>query len=207
MSTGHTDQLFDGIVQGARQEAITISERAKRDAEVVRASYTKKITDAIELEQRNTEKQLEQIRRKEESTLRNLERKHTVSRSERLRQAVLERVSKRMAELVASESYRGVLIEWIAEAAIGLDRGEALVHCSFKEQVDDSMLREAEKLVKEHTGRIVGLHFGGATLTAQGVEVSSLDGKVAYNNQVATRLVRHERDLKELMEGKTCRKG
>lgn len=207
MSTGHTDQLFDGIVQGARQEAITISERAKRDAEVVRASYTKKIADAIELEQRNTEKQLEQIRRKEESTLRNLERKHTVSRSERLRQAVLERVSKRMAELVASESYRGVLIEWIAEAAIGLDRGEALVHCSFKEQVDDSMLREAEKLVKEHTGRIVGLRFGGATLTAQGVEVSSLDGKVAYNNQVATRLVRHERDLKELMEGKTCRKG
>lgn len=207
MSTGHTDQLFEGIVQGAQQEAITITERAKRDAEVVRASYTKKIADAIDLEQRNTEKQLEQIRRKEESTLRNLERKHTVSHGERLRRAVLEQVSKQMADLVVSASYRNILVGWIAEAAIGLDRGEALVHCSFKEQVDDSMLREAEALVKEHTGRIVALHFGGATLTAQGVEVSSMDGKVAYNNQVATRLIRHERDLKELMEGKTCRKG
>ncbi len=207
MSTGHTDQLFEGIVQGAQQEAITITERAKRDAEVVRASYSKKIADAKLLEQRNTEKLLEQIRRKEESTLRNLERKHTVSHSERLRQAVLENVSKRMAALVSSESYRNILVGWIAEAAIGLDRGEALVHCSFREQVDDSMLREAEELVKEHTGRTVVLRFGGATLTAQGVEVASLDGKVAYNNQVATRLIRHERDLKELMEGKTCRKG
>ncbi|PKL25920.1 MAG: hypothetical protein CVV46_15770 [Spirochaetae bacterium HGW-Spirochaetae-2] len=207
MSTGHTDQLFEGIVQGAQQEAITITERAKRDAEVVRASYTKKVADAIALEQRNTEKQLEQIRRKEESTLRNLERRHTVSHSERLRQAVLENVSRRMTALVGSESYRNIIVGWIAEAAIGLDRAEASVHCSFKEQVDDSMLREAEELVKEHTGRTVVLRFGGATLTAQGVEVASLDGKVAYNNQVATRLIRHERDLKELMEGKTCRKG
>jgi len=37
------------------------------------------------------------------------------------------------------------------------------------------------------------------------VVVSSVDGKVAYNNQVATRIGRYGRELKDLMEVYTCK--
>ncbi len=206
MSEEHTDQLFAGIIQAAQAEAATVLERAERDAQAVADSYAKKIADLDAQEKRNTEKRLEQIKRQEESAIRNSERKYHVTQSERLRHLVLERTAERMAALIPHKSYRKVLIGWIAEAAIGLDRSEAKVACSFKEKVDDSMLREAEALIKKAIGKEVALQFAGATLTGQGIEVSSLDGKIAYNNQVATRMIRHDRDLKELMEGQPCRK-
>ena len=206
MNEAHTDQLFDGILQSAHMQAEAILARAEQDALAVESSYEKKIHAAIELEKRLTEKRLEQIHKLEESTIRNLERKHEVSTSERLRTLVMSAVGKKMAALVATTSYRTVLIGWIAEAAIGLDKPEAIVACSFKETVDDAMLREAEKVITQSTGRRVQLHPNSATLTGQGIEVTSLDGKIAYNNQVSTRLIRHERKLKELMEGQPCRK-
>jgi vacuolar-type H+-ATPase subunit E/Vma4 len=64
------------------------------------------------------------------------------------------------------------------------------------------MLQEAREIVKTTTGKDVALQLSKTPLTGQGVEVSTLDGTVAYNNQVATRLLRKERDLKELMEGR-----
>lgn len=206
MSTGHTDQLFAGILQSAHTQAATILERADQDAQSIRASTEKRIEVAREQERKAGEKRIEQIHKLEESTIRNLERRHEVASSERLRKLILEAISRKMAALVETETYRSTLIGWIAEAAVGLDRGEAVVSCSFRERVDESMLREAEKLVKQTTGKVVKLKVGETPLTGQGVEVSSTDGSVAFNNQVATRLIRHERELKELMEGQPCRK-
>ncbi|WP_422481867.1 V-type ATP synthase subunit E [Pleomorphochaeta sp. DL1XJH-081] len=202
MSGRSSDQLFDGILEGARTKAKTIIERAMQDAAAVQTSYTKKIADAIAQEEKATEKRLEQIRRHEESTIKNLQRRYTVGRSERLRTLVLDSVTKKMEALRDDPSYRQILIAWIAEAAVGLDRGEGLVSCSFRETIDEEMLQEAREIVKTTTGKDVALQLSKTPLTGQGVEVSTLDGTVAYNNQVATRLLRKERDLKELMEGR-----
>jgi vacuolar-type H+-ATPase subunit E/Vma4 len=206
MSSEHTDQLFEGILQSARSEADAIVARGARDAQAVTASYDAKIATAVEQEQKATAKRLDQIARMEESTLRNLQRRHEVSYSERLRSMVIDLVSQQMADLVKKPEYRNVLIGWIAEAAVGLDLPEAQVACSFREHIDEQILHEAEALVKQATGRAVQLRLCDHVLSSQGIEVSSLDGKIAYNNQVATRLIRHERDLKEFMEGQLpCR--
>ena len=206
MSDGHTDQLFEGILTGARAEARTIVERAHQEAALLRATFQRKIEEVARQEHMVAQQRIEQIRRHEESTLRNLQRRHAVSHGQRLSMHVLESVARRMASLLESEGYRDILVRWIAEAAVGLDRPEAIVNCFFREKVDETMLRESELLVRQATGKEISLGFGGAILTGQGVEVTSLDGKVAYNNQVSTRLVRLERRLKELMEGQACRR-
>ena len=108
---------------------------------------------------------------------------------------MIEETAKKMAALVGTKEYRNVLVGWIAEGAVGLDREEAQVYCSFKEKVDDAMLREAEELVKRSVGKVVKLQFGGAVLTGQGVEVASMDGK--WPTQPSSyRLIRFERKLK-----------
>jgi vacuolar-type H+-ATPase subunit E/Vma4 len=204
---GSNDQLFEGILQSAQNQASSILKKAQEDAQAVKASYDKKIDDAIEQEKRQTEKRLEQISHHEQSSIRNLKRRHEVSRSERLRQLVMDSVSRKMEALRDTPSYGKVLVGWIAEATIGLDREEAVVSCSFKEHVDEQMLREAEAVVLRAVGRKVRLQKDDKPLIGQGIVVSTPDGKVAYNNQVSTRMLRHERDLKELMEGQQCRKG
>jgi vacuolar-type H+-ATPase subunit E/Vma4 len=207
MSEKRTEHLFDGILQSAQKESDTILANYKKEAEQLEATYVKKIEQAVQAETKATENRLAQIQRAEESTIRNLQRRHDVSYSQRLRLLVLDLVAKKMENLVDSKRYKEVLIGWIAEAAIGLDQSEAIVNYSFKESVDQTMLDEATKLIKKAIGKDVKLHLGTNSLTSLGIEVTSLDKKVAYNNQVATRLIRHERDLKELMEGHTCRKG
>lgn len=204
---GSNDQLFEGILQSAQNQASSILQKAQEDAQAVKASYDKKIDDAIKQEKRQTEKRLEQISHHEQSSIRNLKRRHEVSRGERLRQLVMDAVSRKMEALRDTPSYGKVLVGWIAEATIGLDRDEAVVSCSFKEHVDEQMLREAEAMVLRTVGRKVRLKKDDKPLIGQGIAVSTPDGKVAYNNQVSTRMLRHERDLKELMEGQQCRKG
>jgi len=45
MNEGHTDQLFEGILESARSEAAEIISRAKRDADLTLATYHKKIAE------------------------------------------------------------------------------------------------------------------------------------------------------------------
>ncbi|NLA93156.1 MAG: hypothetical protein GX842_06985 [Spirochaetales bacterium] len=205
MSEANTKQLFAGIIEAANHEAQAALAKAQEDVEQIKASYAQRIEELNHKEEAIGIKQINQIKRSEEMTMRNLERRYRVSLTQRLRKMVIEETAKEMAALVGTQEYRSVLVEWIAEGAVGLDREEAQVNCSFREEIDDEMLREAEALVKKALGKVVKLKFGGAVLTGQGVEVVSMDGKVAYNNQVATRLIRFERKLKELMEGEPCR--
>ncbi len=190
MSEANTKQLFAGIIEAANHEAQAALAKAQEDVEQIKASYAQRIEELNHKEEAIGIKQINQIKRSEEMTMRNLERRYRVSLTQRLRKMVIEETAKEMAALVGTKEYRSVLVEWIAEGAVGLDREEARVNCSFKEKIDEEMLREAEALVKKSVGKEVKLQFGGAVLTGQGVEVASLDGKVAYNNQVATRLIR-----------------
>ncbi|MDD3790583.1 MAG: V-type ATP synthase subunit E family protein [Sphaerochaetaceae bacterium] len=206
MSEETTKQLFSGIIEVANQEAQAILEKSSQDVELIASSTAKRIEELHQKEEEICAKRIDQIKRMEESALRNLGRKYRVSLTERLRKMVIEKTVKEMSALIGSEEYRHTLAGWIAEGAIGLGRPEAVVNCSFKEKIDEEMLREAEALVKRAVGKEVKLKFGGAVLTGQGVEVASLDGKIAYNNQVVTRLIRYDRELNELMEGEPCRK-
>ncbi|MPN55410.1 hypothetical protein SDC9_203092 [bioreactor metagenome] len=63
------------------------------------------------------------------------------------------------------------------------------------------MLNQAKRLVETSTGKSVKLVFDEVPLTSQGVVVSSIDGKVSYDNRVVTRVERYGRAMNELMEG------
>jgi vacuolar-type H+-ATPase subunit E/Vma4 len=197
----NSDHLFEGILESAQHEAQRKLAGFEEQVATLQQNYAKKIEQTIEHEQSVTTKRLEQIKRNEESTLRNIERRHTVSYTQRLRTTILELVGQKMERLIETKEYRSILIKWIGEATVGLNLDEAIVNYSFKESVDESMLKEAEQLVKKNIGRDVKLTLGNNNLTSQGIEVTSLDKKIAYNNQVATRLLRSERQLKEFMEG------
>jgi vacuolar-type H+-ATPase subunit E/Vma4 len=205
MSDLGANPLLDGIIANAKAESATILERASAEEFELAEMYRLKIQEAKDAEQRAMQAQLDEILRKEESAMRNTQRKSVLQQGDYLWSLVMDSVSRKMGVLVSKPSYKEILVHWIAEAVIGLDRDTAVVRCSFKEKVTPQMLKEAEALVLANTGRIVSLSFNNEPLSAQGVVVSSVDGKVAYNNQVATRIGRYGRELKDLMEVYTCK--
>ena len=117
----------------------------------------------------------------------------------------MEEVEKRLAAKLASSSFSSVLVSWIAEAAIGLDRKEARVSFSEKTPVTAGMLREAEDLVKKETGAAVALSLDTERLSGAGVVLTSLDGKVSYNNQLDVRMRRYSRDIRRIVQEENAR--
>ena len=82
---------------------------------------------------------------------------------------------------------------------------QAKVAYSPKEKVDESMLRQAEKLLMEKTGFQVTLQLDDAPVSGWGVQLSSLDGKVYFNNQLDVRLRRMAKDIKKIIQENTCK--
>jgi vacuolar-type H+-ATPase subunit E/Vma4 len=86
------------------------------------------------------------------------------------------------------------------EAAIGLGAPEASVNASAAErrQIDEQLLREARDKVEALTGRKVALTVAeGDPLIPQGVVLTAADGRVEFNNQVATRLLRRQSEIRK----------
>lgn len=204
MSDTSSNELFAGILENARKEARQILEQAEKDGESLRKTFLEKAQKVKEAEQEACEKQLSEIARKEEAAIRNMERRRIMLRAGYLRSRAMELIMQRMADLIGTSDYDRILALWIAEAVIGLGQDKAVVACSHKERLTDEILDQAKKLVREKTGRDVELSIAPKPLSSQGVIVYSSDGKVAYNNQVATRLMRYMRLLDDMVEEELC---
>ncbi len=117
-------------------------------------------------------------------------------------QDLMDRVEKRLAAMIDGPDYRTVLTSWIVEAAIGLDAETATVNASERERplIDAAMLDQARQAVLSKTGKHVTLTLSDAPpLKGQGVVLTSRDGRMAFNNQVRTRMLRKQRQMRRLI--------
>ncbi len=108
----------------------------------------------------------------------------------------------KLAAMIGTPEYRAMLIGWIAEAAVGLGQPEAEVNASAAERAlfDGDLLAEAQAEVMRSVGREVRLVPSKAQpLIGQGVVLTSPNGRIAYNNQVATRLLREQTRIRSLI--------
>lgn len=190
--------LIAGIETDARQEEEKILAEAERQAADKRKYGGQKIESVLADARQRAEKQAEEIRRKVASGV-ELEVKR---RSLRLRDSILQdlmrQVEERMQVRISDPSYRTVLRGWIAEAARGLNMDAAEVNASAAELelIDDALLREAMELLDDK----VELSVSNADpLAQQGVVLTSVNGRLAFNNQVRTRIQRHQREVQSLI--------
>jgi vacuolar-type H+-ATPase subunit E/Vma4 len=117
-------------------------------------------------------------------------------------QRILTESSRKLAAMVGTPGYRAILKGWIAEAALGLNAPEAEVLASGPEmaQIDEVLLREAAAELKALSGVEVRLRrSSGHPSAGQGVMVTSADGRMAFNNQVATRIERYQSEIRRLI--------
>jgi vacuolar-type H+-ATPase subunit E/Vma4 len=86
------------------------------------------------------------------------------------------------------------------EAAMGLSLPEAVVNASAAELalIDERLLSEVQERVSELTGRKVRLFKSKADpLVGQGVMLVGREGRLAFNNQVSTRLLRRQTEIRK----------
>jgi vacuolar-type H+-ATPase subunit E/Vma4 len=194
--------LIEGIVQDASREAEKVLADAKKSA-----SDRRKVADsqaaAIRKEgEELARRQAEEIASSQERTIAVELRRTRLRLREEMIARTLEGVRARLAALVGKPEYRQILADWITEAAIGLNAPGAEVNASKveRELIDNRLLRDAEKQVLKESGVEVALTLAEAPPhSLQGVTLTASDGRTAFNNQVETRLLRYQSEIRKII--------
>lgn len=194
------NSLLSGIVKDAQGEAERILLHAQRQVEQRRKAREEQIHGLTEESDRLLARKEEAAQGRTLSVIRTEERRIALRTREALGRRVIKEAVNRLADLVDRPEYREVLSRWIAEGALGVNRSEAVVRCSFRESLADSVLRRAEALVLEASGRRMELTADqGEPLSDQGVVLTSTDGRISFSNQVSSRFRRYGQDVNRII--------
>ena len=191
--------IISGIETDALSEQQQIVEDAKKQA-AEKVEFTNKKVEAIIKEARNEgTEQAEKIKRKMLSSVQlEIQRRSLNVRNEVMKN-IQKRVESKFSSMLSDEKYRAILLDWLVEAAIGLDASSAVINASEEEipLISEKMVSEAVKKVKQKTGKQVSLKLSSEPpLKYQGVVITSENGHMAYNNQIKTRMLRKEREIR-----------
>ncbi len=196
------DALINGIETDAAQEAQAILAEAEKQAGEKRKYGEKKVADLLAEGRQRAQEQAESIQRKVLSEVELEVKRRSLKVRDTVMQEVMKRVEAKLKVRIADSDYRVTLREWVVEAARGLavDTAQLNASAAERELLDTGLLQEIRDVVKERSGRAATLTLSeAAPLEAQGVLVTATDGRMAFNNQVKTRILRNRRKIQALI--------
>jgi vacuolar-type H+-ATPase subunit E/Vma4 len=195
-------ELISGIESDARIEEQEIIKEAEKQADEKR-QYTEKKIEALFNDARSeAQKQADAVMSKMLSSVELELKRHSMSVRSDLIQDIMNRVEKKLNSIIDDENYRSILINWIAEAFVGLGVEAAEINATQKERalIDDRLLSEVKEKIRMQTNKQAQLKLSDAEpLKSQGVVLTAADGRTAFNNQVRTRLMRNQREIQTLI--------
>jgi vacuolar-type H+-ATPase subunit E/Vma4 len=195
-------KLIQGIEDEAKAEAATVieaAEKAKADRLALKETQVKQVIADAE---KKAAEQVRAIERNAASLITVDSKRLSLRVRERIISAILERLQEKMAALIGTKEYTAMLRNWIVEAIIGLGVSSGSINASTAERklITDDLLRSAIGDVEKFTGRkTIYTLFPGDPLIAQGITATSEDGRTAFNNQVHTRILRHQSEIRKLI--------
>lgn len=195
-------ELISGIESDARIEEQQIIKEAEKQAAEKRKYSEKKIEALLNEARSEAKKQAEAVNRKIMSGVELELKRHSMSVRSAIMQEILSSVENKLASMAGDANYRSILINWIAEAFIGLGVDSVEINASEKERtlIDGRLLSEVREKVKKQTNKQAQLKLSGnEPLKFQGVVLTAADGRTAFNNQVKTRLLRNQREIQMLI--------
>ena len=195
-------ELISGIESDAQIEVEEIIKEAEKRAAEKRKYSEKKIEALLNDAHSEAKRQVEVVKGKILSAVDLELKRQSMSVRSALVQDVMSRAEDKLASMAGDENYRSVLINWIAEAFIGLGAEAAQINASQKERelIDDRLLSEVKEKIHMHTNKHAQLKLSDAEpLKSQGVVLTATDGRTAFNNQVKTRMLRKQREIQMLI--------
>ncbi len=201
-SSNGANPLVERILADARGEAERIVAEAEQTAAKRRGAGAEERRALGRQTDERIAERMEALRRNTASRVNVETRRARLRVRDRIVVEAQDSARARLSAMIGSPEYRVILIGWIAEAAVGLGEQQAEVNASAAERavIDRGLLAEAEQEVLRSVGRDVWLALSKAQpLIGQGVVLTSPNGRVAYNNQVATRLLREQTRIRSLI--------
>ncbi|AEC01983.1 H+transporting two-sector ATPase E subunit [Parasphaerochaeta coccoides] len=197
--------LLSGIMKEAQDKADRIVEAAQAKAKVRILQAQEQAKKQCHDERTANDMRIQTVHLQIESARRNILRKAQLLKQDRYRTQVMDKVKELLYQRVHEKGFSAILTTWIAEATVGLGVSEAKVAYSEETPVTEKILHDAERLVREKTGFAVTLALDERRLGEPGIRVTSLDDAISFSNHISDRLRRFDREIKNLVDKRTCR--
>ncbi|MCL2791692.1 MAG: V-type proton ATPase subunit E [Spirochaetaceae bacterium] len=197
-SSGDRAELISGIEENAKLEAARIIEDAKKTASDKQLSKEMQINSIKRDADKKITQQVAVVEKNNLSAISVEQKRIELKVREKIVTNVTNKIKEKIAKKADDPSYPEIVKGWIVEAAIGLGVDAAVINGSPKELkvMTDSFLKETEKKYNAITGRNISLKKTEKNpLFAQGIVLSSSDNRMAFNNQVPTRLTRYQTEI------------
>lgn len=207
MSTTINDKsdLLISIIRDSEKDAEKIIADAEKSAEEKNKVKISMVASILKNGRKKAENQIEMIKKNNLSAVSVEEKRIALKVREKIIDQVIEKIKIDIAKLVDSAKYPEIIEGWLIEAALGLGEEEVEVNGSVKELdiMTPSFLKGVQKKYKDLTGRrIVYKKTSSNPLLAQGIVLTSLNRKTAFNNQVPTRLLRYQSEIRKAIYDK-----
>ncbi len=194
--------LIETIESDAQAEEVKILRDAAEQV-TQREQYTdKKIESMLNDALAKAQSQAETIRAKAVSQAQLEIKRRRLQASNETIDRIMAMAEQKLQSMITAPAYRDVLIGWIVEAALGLGADVATLNASAAERalIDETLLNDVHQRLQHETGRSIMIRLAdGPPQTAQGVVLATEDGRMAFNNQVKTRLLRQQRHIQRLI--------
>ncbi len=199
-SSEDRSELIAGIKKDAEEEAKRIIEDAERTAsDKIQAKEMQ-----IKSIERDTKKKIDQqvsaIEKNSISSIKVEQKRIALQIREKIISTVIDKVREKIRDKTETDEYKDILKGWILEAAVGLGEEEVEINGSKTELtvMTDSYIRDVEKKYNDLTGGKITIRKSDKNpLFAHGIVLTSLNHKTAFNNQVPTRLLRYQSDMRK----------
>jgi vacuolar-type H+-ATPase subunit E/Vma4 len=199
LGTSDASAIISGIETDGRAEEQLIIKEAQELAAEKRKFTEKKIESVLNEAHNEAQQQAQVAKRKIISGLQIELKRRSMHIRETVMRQIQDEVEKKLDAMTGNANYRSILIDWIIEAAVGLGTEFAQINASEKELafINDQLISEVSEKIRTKTGRQITLQLSQEpALKFQGIVLTAADGHTAFNNQVRTRILRKEREIR-----------
>ncbi len=194
--------LIESIEQDASREADKIDAQTQKIVEDRRKAAEQQIQLIKQQADEKLKGQVAAIERNTASSIAVEIHRAGLRIRETITREVIHKAEQRLQSLMGKKEYSGILQDWIVEGAIGLNAEKAEVNASEAEMklINGGLLTKAEAKVKDIMGRKVNLVKSRRDpLSAQGVVLTTENGRISFNNQAPTRFLRYQSEIRKLI--------
>jgi len=194
-------ELIHGIEVQTQSEIDSLSAQLEKIERDRSAAADREIEDARRDIERRTEDQHKRVDKAARAVLATERHKIELETSNRFFDQVLQESARRLRELSADKRYGEILKRWIVEAAVGLAADEAIVTVSPEERsLCEEVIKDAEREARRIIGREVRLKLGQTDARGDlGAVLTAASGRTGFNNQVHTRMLRKETEVRRII--------
>lgn len=188
------------IINQAENRALSRKEAVRRQVESLSREGEKKLAAERARQVKRSDQKISSEKRRRELKLR-----------DRFMTETLAKTKETLMAMTLEPGYADILADWVVEAVLGLGVTQAVVNGRMREReiMTIDWLKEREKTLKGTYGYDVTLELSKEPALLQaGVIAGEKGGRLVFNNQVETRILRRQSDMRkviygELLEDKT----